>query len=190
MIAIEDKLISEDILEKEFVCNLSSCKGACCVEGDSGAPLEIDETGIIDEIAEKVLPLLTEDGVAAIRKNGAFYLDEETRKFKTQLMTGGACAFVTFDEKGITKCGIEKAHEQGLVDWKKPISCHLYPIRIKKLPDFEALNYEIWDICDAACKLGAELKVPIYQFVKEALIRKYGEEFYEILDAYAKQKEG
>lgn len=189
MIALENTLISEDLLEKQFVCDLSKCKGACCVEGDSGAPLELDEPIILEEIAESVKPFLPEEGVKALERNGAFELDEYEGKFKTTLREDGACSFVTFDEKGVAMCGIEQAWQKGAVSFRKPISCHLYPVRIKKLPDYDALNYEVWDICDPACKMGASLQVPIYRFVKDALIRKYGQEYYDMLDAYASQEE-
>lgn len=187
MIALENTLISEDLLEKQFVCDLNKCKGACCVEGDSGAPLELDEPIILEEEFDQISPYLTDAGREAIEKNDPFSLDESEGRYKTTLRPDGACAFVTFDEHGISKCGIEKAWEEGKTSFRKPISCHLYPVRIKKLPDFEALNYEVWDICAPACELGKKLEVPIYRFVKDALIRKYGGEFYEMLDAYARQ---
>ncbi|AZI32655.1 DUF3109 family protein [Kaistella carnis] len=181
MIQIDDKLISEDIFSEEFVCNLSKCKGACCVEGDVGAPLDKSETEILDRIYEQVKPYLRPEGIAAIEKQGKWEIDPRDNDFVTPMVEDKECAYVIFDEKGITKCGIEKAYEDGAVDWQKPISCHLYPIRVDEYRTFTALNYHKWDICSDACTLGRELQVPIYKFVKIPLIRKYGEEFYQTL---------
>ena len=181
MIQIDDKLISEDIFSEEFVCNLSKCKGACCVEGDIGAPLNKEETVILDRIFEQVKPYLRKEGVEAIETQGTWVIDPNDGDYVTPMVEGRECAYVIFDDKGITKCGIEKAYEDGAVDWQKPISCHLYPIRVDEYRTFTALNYHKWDICSDACTLGRELQVPIYKFVKTPLIRKYGEEFYETL---------
>lgn len=170
-------IISQDLLEKDFVCNLSACKGACCVEGDAGAPLENDEVEKLAEIYPRVKPFLREEGVKAIEKQGTSIKDWDG-EMVTPLVNGKECAYVIYDEKGITKCGIEKAYEAGEVDFKKPLSCHLYPVRITKYSRFDALNYHKWDICSPACTLGKELEVPVYKFVKDALIRKYGEEWY------------
>jgi hypothetical protein len=181
MIQIDDKLISEDLFSEEFVCNLSKCKGACCVEGDVGAPLNKDETLILERIFDQVKPYLRPEGVKAIEEQGTWVLDPSDNDYVTPMVEGKECAYVIFDEKGITKCGIEKAYEDGAVDWQKPISCHLYPIRIDEYRTFTALNYHKWEICSDACTLGRELKVPIYKFVKTPLIRKYGEEWYQTL---------
>ena len=181
MIQIDDKLISEDIFSEEFVCNLSKCKGACCVEGDVGAPLDKDETLILERIFDQVKPYLRPQGVEAIEKQGTWVLDPSDNDYVTPMVEDKECAYVIFDDRGITKCGIEKAYEDGAVDWQKPISCHLYPIRIDEYRTFTALNYHKWEICSDACTLGKELKVPIYKFVKTPLIRKYGEEFYQTL---------
>ena len=181
MIQIDDKLISEDIFSEEFVCNLSKCKGACCVEGDIGAPLNKEETVILDRIFEQVKPYLRKEGVEAIERQGTWVIDPNDGDYVTPMVEDKECAYVIFDEKGITKCGIEKAYEDGAVNWQKPISCHLYPIRVDEYRTFTALNYHKWDICSDACTLGRELQVPIYKFVKTPLIRKYGEEFYQTL---------
>lgn len=181
MIQIDNKLISEDIFSEEFVCNLSKCKGACCVEGDVGAPLDKHETEILDRIFEKVKPYLRKEGVEAIEQQGTWTIDPMDGDFVTPMVNGNECAYVIFDEKGITKCGIEKAYEDGAVDWQKPISCHLYPIRVNEYSTFTALNYHEWSICSDACTLGKELQVPVYKFLKTPLIRKYGEEFYTTL---------
>ena len=181
MIQIEDKLISEEIFSEAFVCNLSKCKGACCVEGDIGAPLEKEEAPILEAIYEKIKPYLTEEGKKAIEKQGTWVIDPNDGDFVTPMVEDKECVYVTYDEKGITKCAIEKAYEDGVIDWQKPISCHLYPIRAQKYSTFEAMNYHEWSICSDACTLGKELQVPVYQFLKTPLIRKYGEEFYTML---------
>ncbi|WP_018675882.1 DUF3109 family protein [Riemerella columbina] len=186
MIQIEDKLISEDIFNEEFVCNLSRCKGACCIEGDAGAPLDKEETDILEEIYPKIKPFLRPEGVKAIESQGTSVEDFDG-DLVTPLIDNRDCAYVIFDENGITKCGIEKAYEAGTIDWQKPISCHLYPIRITEYPSFTAFNYHEWTICSDACQLGKELKVPVYQFLKTPLIRKYGETFYTTLSEAAEE---
>ncbi len=180
MFQIGNTLISEEILSEEFVCNLSKCKGICCVEGDSGAPLNEDELPILDDIYEDIKPYLRPEGIAAIEKSGKYERDSDG-EWVTPLVNGGECAYVIFDEKGITKCGIEKAWEEGAVDYKKPISCHLYPVRLKEYKKFTAVNYHVWDICSDACALGKELKVNVVHFLKDALIRKFGQEWYDEL---------
>lgn len=189
MIQIDDKLISEDIFAEQFVCNLTRCKGACCVEGDAGAPLEKGETKILDEIFEQVKPYLRPEGVEAIEQQGTWTTDPLDGDYVTPLVEGGECAYVIFDEKGVTKCGIEKAYENGAVSWQKPISCHLYPIRVTEYSEFSALNYHEWPICSPACDLGKELQVPVYKFLKSPLTRKYGEEFYTTLEEAAEEWE-
>ena len=188
MIQIDDKLISEDLFSEEFVCNLAKCKGICCVEGDAGAPLEEDETKILDEIYPKIKSYLRPEGIQAIEEQGTYTLDFEG-DLVTPLVNNAECAYVIFDEKGYTKCAIEKAYEDGVIDWQKPISCHLYPIRITEYSNFSAINYHEWDICSDACTLGKELGVKVYQFLKKPLIRKYGEEFYQTLSEAAEEWE-
>jgi len=190
MIQIEDKIISEDILDKNFVCNLNKCKGICCVEGDSGAPLDIEETQILRDIYPKVKMYLRAEGIEAIEQQGTHIVDMDG-DLVTPLVKGQECAYVVFDESGNTKCGIEIAYKEGVIDYQKPISCHLYPIRITKYPSFDALNYDSWKICSDACVLGGELKVSVYKFLKIPLIRKYGEKFYKelsILDSKYKDQ--
>jgi hypothetical protein len=187
MLIVDSKVISPDIFKEEFVCNLNACKGACCWEGDYGAPLDVEELDVLDAIYEKVKPFLTPEGIAAIEAQGtAVYIAQE-REYATTLVDNAACAFLNYDENGIAKCGIEQAYEAGVIDYPKPISCHLYPIRAEKLSNFsfEKLEYDRWEICSAACTKGAELNVPVYKFVKGPLIRKYGEDFYEQLEAMA-----
>jgi hypothetical protein len=186
MFQISNTLISEEILEKDFVCNLSACKGACCVDGQSGAPLEDKETEILDAVFDKVKPYLRQEGVAAIEAQGTF-VKGSNGEWETPLVNNEECAYVTFNDQGIAKCGLEEAYNDGATDWKKPISCHLYPVRARKYTEFTAVNYHKWAICDPACALGEELKVPIYKFVREALIRKFGETWYNELELVAKQ---
>lgn len=193
MLIIQDKLISNDIIEQRFVCNLNACKGACCVEGDMGAPLEKDELSILDTIYEDVRPFLTASGIEAIEQQGK-WIRSKDRQYYTPLIHEGPCAYIQYADDGTALCGIELAYKAGKTDFMKPISCHLYPIRVNYLPQqsFEALNYDEWHICSAACTLGNELKVRVYEFLKEPLIRKYGLEFYKELEAaaaYMKEKE-
>ena len=182
MIQVEDKIISLDVFEKHFVCDLNACKGACCVEGDSGAPLLKEEEKILDEIYEKVKPYMRKKGITEIENQGVAVYDTDG-DLTTPLVNNCECAFVTF-ENGITKCTIEKAYLDGNTEFKKPISCHLFPIRIKEYRDFDAVNYEEIKICKPACECGSKLEVPVYAFLKEPLIRKYGEAWYkELLEA-------
>jgi hypothetical protein len=188
MLAIGNTLVSEDVIEKQFVCDLNACKGACCVKGDYGAPLEKEELPILEEIYEKVKPYLTEAGIQAIEKQGKYLLYEK-KEWVTPLIKGKECAYTIF-EKGVAKCGIEKAYYEGKIKWKKPISCHLYPIRINRhRSGVDAINYDRWNICNPACKLGASLKVPVFKFLKDSLIRKYGEDWYMELELAAEQLE-
>jgi len=185
MIVINDTIISEDLLSKQFVCNLSKCKGACCVEGDSGAPLEQEETVTLEKVYDQVKPYMEKEGIVTVEKYGKWMVDTDG-DFVTPLIDGkGRCAYVFFDENGVAKCAIEQAHAEGKIDYKKPVSCHLYPVRIKKYKDYDAVNYDRWDICAPACSLGKELAVPVFRFVKNALIRKYGEDWYNQLEGAA-----
>lgn len=185
MLIIDNAIISNEVIEEQFVCNLTACKGACCVEGDTGATLQDEELAILDQIYPIVAPYLTPEGRTAIEQQGRYVFDHEVGN-TTPLINGAACAYVIFDDMGIAKCDIQKAFEEGAVNFPKPISCHLYPIRIKKFNNqYEAVNYERWNICKPACRLGKQLKVPVYAFLKEPLIRKYGEAFYQQLEAAA-----
>jgi hypothetical protein len=185
MIEVKNTLVHEDIVSENFVCNLNKCKGICCIEGDSGAPLERSELAILDEIYPSVKPYMTEKGIAVIEEFGTSVKDFEGDYTTPCVDTNKECAYVIM-ENGINKCSIEKAYEDGKIAWKKPISCHLYPIRITNYPEFEVLHYDRWNICSPACSFGNELKVPVYQFLKEPLIRKYGAEWYNELVEKAK----
>jgi len=188
VIEIEGKLISLDIFQKQFVCDLSKCKGACCVEGDDGAPLTEEEVHWIEEDLDSIKPYMRKEGVEAVDRDGVYYMDADDEPVTT-LVNGGECAFVRFDEQGIAKCTIEEAFEDGKSQFKKPISCHLYPIRVSQLKKYEALNYNIWHLCDPACALGKELKVKTYKFLKEPIIRKWGEDFFNELKLVDSQLE-
>jgi hypothetical protein len=188
MMKVGEILVSDDIREREFVCNLDKCKGACCVEGDYGAPLDEDELQILEDIYPKVKPYLSADGIREIEKQGTHTTDCDG-DLVTPVIGGRECVYAIYDKKGILKCGIEEAYNDGKVTWKKPISCHLYPIRITKKKEFEALNYHKWHICSPACALGKELQVPVYQFLKVPLVRKYGEAWYDDLLAAVKEAE-
>jgi hypothetical protein len=192
MFVVQGKLIAEDVVKEAFVCDLHACKGACCWEGDYGAPLEKEELEVLESIQDVLQPYLSDKGKAAIKAQGAYVYEDEAEEYATPLVDNGPCAYMVYDKAGIAKCGIEQAWKDGKIDFKKPISCHLYPIRIRTndLVEFESLNYDRWEICSAACTLGQQLQMPVYRFLKDALIRKYGESFYEELEALAKSQTG
>jgi hypothetical protein len=187
MILIDNVLISDELVKEFFVCHLDKCKGACCWEGDFGAPLEPEEIEILDKIYTQIKSLLPQKNQKLIDEVGLTSYYAEPKYYGTSLMPNGACSFMIYDDKGIAKCSIEHAHEMGLIEQKKPISCHLYPVRAthNKESGFQALNYDRWDICAAACALGAKEKIPVYTFVKDAIIRKYGKDFYDQLEQVA-----
>ena len=187
MIAIDNVLISDEIVQEHFVCDLNVCKGGCCVDGDAGAPLSKEELKKIDEVYEGVLPYLTEESKGELQRQGRYVHNKEFG-WVTPTIASKVCVYGIKDKNGIVKCGIEQAYNDGKVAWKKPISCHLFPIRIQqsKNKQTDYVNYEPReDLCSAACKLGEKLKVPVYVFLKDALTRKYGTEFYETLEATA-----
>ncbi len=185
MFQLGKTIVSEEIIEQDFVCNLNACRGACCIDGEAGAPLEDEETEILVELYAKVKPFLRPEGVAVIEEQGAFVKGEDG-EWETPLIGGKECAYAIFEDNGTAKCGLEEAYEKGATSWKKPISCHLYPVRVKEYTALTAVNYHKWEICDPACALGKELQVPVYQFVKEALIRKFGSAWYAELEEVAK----
>lgn len=186
LVQIDDKILSTDLFERKFVCDLNACKGACCIEGDAGAPLTMEEVDILEEILEDVKPYMRPEGIAAVEETGVFYMDM-TNEPATTLVNNAECAFVYFDEQNTAKCAIEKAWLEGKVSWKKPISCHLYPIRVNTIGDSVALNYEEWTICKPACACGEKLDVPVYRFLKEPIIRAFGEEFFQDLEQIDKE---
>ena len=157
MLQVGNVIVSFDVLKEEFLCDLSACRGACCIEGDAGAPLELDEQGVA-------------------------YVDPEG-DLVTSIVGGKDCVFTCYDEKGCCHCAIEKACREGKTDFLKPVSCHLYPIRVKDFGTFKGVNYNRWDVCKAAVLLGRKENLPVYKFLKEPLIRKFGAEWYEELEA-------
>lgn len=181
MLQIQKTLVSLDLLEKRFVCDLQKCKGACCVEGDAGAPLLEEELEVVEKMYEKVKPFMRKEGIAAIEKQGRHIIDDEGEPV-TPLVKGKECAYVVFEKNGSTRCAFELAYNAGKTDFKKPVSCHLYPVRIAKYNEFEAVNFQSWEICKPACICGEKLNVKVYRFVKEALIRRYGEAWFEELE--------
>jgi hypothetical protein len=181
VIEIDKTLVSEILFERKFLCDLDACKGACCVEGDSGAPLENSEVEYLKDNIEKILPFLRKEGVDEIKKLGTSVIDLENDQV-TPLINNLECAYTIFDEKGIAKCGIEKAHEAGAIEFIKPMSCHLYPIRVSKVGNYEALNYSKWEVCDPACKLGEAKGLKVYRFLETALVRKYGRDYFNVLE--------
>ncbi len=190
MIVIDEILISDEILEQKFHCNLESCKGSCCVEGEFGAPLEEKEIAILNDIYPNIKHLLSKEAIDKIEAVGVSQEFKKDKSFQgTALLDDGKCVFANEDALGIMRCMIEKAHFEGIIRFKKPISCHLYPIRVSENEEIDlfSVNYDEWDICAAACSLGEQKKLPLYQFVKDALIRKFGQNFYDKLDGYYQQ---
>lgn len=185
---IDKKIIASDILEEAFHCDLSKCHGACCVAGDAGAPLEKEETKILEEIYPIIKDGLRPEGRKAIEEQGT-WIPDDTDDYATPLINNNECAYVIFDGK-TALCGIEKAHREGKIDFPKPVSCHLYPIRVKKYRSgYYGVNYDRWDICSPACSLGQSLKIRVYEFAKDAIIRKFGEDFYQELKVVADEWE-
>lgn len=186
MIIIENKIISDDVVEAQFVCDLTKCKGGCCEEGDAGAPLTEAELDEVNNSYEIIKPYMTADAIEQVEKKGRYQYDDEFGWVTPTLPSDNEiCVYAYRENNGLIKCAFEQAYNDGKIKWKKPISCHLYPIIAYqgKHGDYERLNYEPRKkLCSPACKLGEKLKVPVYQFLKEPLIRKYGEEFYEVLE--------
>ncbi len=181
MIVIDNTIISDDIKEAFFVCDLQKCKGGCCVEGDLGAPLDDEELKIMDDVFPLVEPYLSESGKQAIREQGAYIKDHEG-DYSTPTVEGKECAYAIYDKHGILKCSIEQACNDGVTNFRKPISCHLYPLRITSYDQYDAINYDQWHICSPACKLGEATQTPLYKFLKIPLIRKYGLKWFQSLE--------
>ncbi len=184
LIEVGPHLVSTQLFERKFICDLNACKGACCVQGDSGAPLTLEEIDLLEDQFKKIEPFIREEGRQALQKSGVFYIDEDNEPVTT-LVNGEECAFVHFDESGITKCAIETAYREGKINFNKPQSCHLYPIRVKQLHERQVLNYEEWDICVPACACGEQLNVPVYKFLQAPIKRVFGEAFYDDLTRIA-----
>ena len=183
MLQIGEMLISLDVIERKFCCDVSKCKGVCCVEGDSGAPLTVEEIDILEDELQAIKPYMRQEGIEEVEKQGAWVIDIENDKV-TPLINKKECAYVVFEE-GIAKCAIENAYNDGAVTFKKPLSCHLYPVRTKKYASFEAVNYDEWHICKDAIKLGKKNGLYVYQFLEAPLIRAYGADWYKELSVAA-----
>lgn len=186
MLILGKTLVSEEILQNKFACQIQHCKGACCIEGDYGAPLENEEIDFIDKNLPFYMPYISEESKEIIEQKG-FYERDSDGDWVTRCRPTGECVFANYSNDGALYCTIEKAFLDGNSSFQKPISCHLYPIRAKPYGEYLALNYHHWDICSEACKAGAELSIPVHRFLKSALIRKMGNEWYEELDAYYSQ---
>lgn len=188
MIQIDDAIVTMDLLEEKFLCDLSACKGECCVEGESGAPLENEEVKIIEDLLPIVWDDLSPAAKEVITEQGVAYKDYDG-DMVTSIVNGKDCVFTYYDEEGICKCAIEKAYREGKVDFYKPISCHLYPIRLEKYREFTAVNYHRWRVCKAAVLLGEKKGLPVFKFLKEPLIRRFGEAWYNELELVADELE-
>ena len=180
MLQIQNALVSLDVIEKFFVCNLDKCLGECCIEGDAGAPITEQEYAQLKEILPEVYADLLPAARQRIDEAGVAYVDEEG-DLVTQIVEGRNCVFTCYGEGGMCMCAIEKAYREGRIDFYKPISCHLYPLRLTDYPSFTAVNYHSWNICKAAEVLGRAKGVRVYQFLKEPLIRRFGKEWYDEL---------
>ncbi len=187
MLVIQDVLVSDDLVEENFMCDLNACKGACCTEGDYGAPVEQSEMETIRMYMDIIAANLPEKSRQYLSTQDGFTYNKKPGIWGTSCHEDGACVFLTTNELGISVCGIEKTWYEGKITFQKPISCHLYPVRVStnEISGFEAWNYDVWEICSAACTKGNKEKMPLYRFVKDAIIRKKGTEFYEELDAAA-----
>lgn len=192
MLQIGDVLVSLDVVERHFVCNLDACRGACCIEGDAGAPITEEEYRQLQELLPQLLDDLTPAAREVIARQGVAYVDEEG-DLVTSIVGGKDCVFTCYGENGRCMCAIEKAFREGRTAFYKPLSCHLYPIRITRYPAFTAVNYHRWKICKAAEVLGRKEGVRVYRFLREPLIRCFGEAWYDELahtaEIYLQQKE-
>jgi hypothetical protein len=179
MILHEKTILSDDIRFVYFSCDLAKCKGACCIEGDAGAPLEEEEISLLEDYIDDIKPYMVQEAIREVELLGVFDYDAEG-KFVTPLVNGRECVFVYFDS-GIARCAIELAYQEKKIPFAKPISCHLYPIRIKTTSVNDLLNYHKWPICQQALIKGYNEKTPLYRFLEGALIRRYGRTWYNKL---------
>lgn len=178
MIQIQNTILTDDIFEEKFICDLCKCKGQCCVDGESGAPLTQQERDDIQRILPEIWDYLSPKAQELIEKQGISYIDYDG-ELVTSIINGEECVFTFFDADGVCKCVIDDAYREGRIDVQKPISCHLYPIRLHEYEDFTAVNYHRWSVCKSAVRLGKKEGVTIYQFLKEPLIRRFGDAWYE-----------
>lgn len=180
MLIVQDCIISEDIADQCFCCDLAKCKGQCCVEGDCGAPLLESEIPILEHILPVVEPYMTKEGLEVVHRDGVSALDN-TAEPCTPLVNNRECAYVAWGNDGTAFCAIEQAFRDGKIDWPKPISCHLYPLRIDEYGEFKSVNYHRWDVCRCAVTKGRECGVPLYKYLREPLIRRFGQDWYDEL---------
>lgn len=190
MIFIESVMVDEGVLEADFHCNIKKCKGACCVEGDFGAPLEQSELEVVESIGEQIKQMLPQESKEIISGSSSVHYFSKEKMWGTALRSDGSCVFAIKDSVGIVHCGMEQAYYQGKTTFKKPVSCELYPIRVEHNEEngLTTLLYDQWDICQPACTYGERRSVKVFEFLERALIRKFGEEFYRRLKAYAQQR--
>lgn len=188
MVQIGDVVVSLDVFKEKFLCDLQACKGACCIEGDAGAPVELDEVEKLEEVLPLIWNELSSEARTVIDKQGVVYVDQEG-DLVTSIVNGKDCVFTCYDENGCCYCAIEKAFREGKTGFLKPVSCHLYPIRVKDFGSFKGVNYNRWDVCKAAVLLGEKEGLPVYKFLKEPLIRKFGKEWYEELEIAVEELE-
>lgn len=177
MIIINNTIVSEDFIQARFICDLPRCKGDCCVSGDAGAPLEDSEIGLLEDDLEQIKPFMTEAGWRVIEENGVYDYDD-LGNLVTPLVNDRECAFAGFHENGVSFCSIEKAWLEGKTEFRKPVSCHLYPVRLQNKDGFMHINYHQWSICVPAKRKGEKAGLPLYKFLKEALVRRFGEDWY------------
>jgi hypothetical protein len=181
MIQIDDVVVSMDVLREKFVCDLDACKGECCIEGDAGAPVELEEVAKLEEVLPEVWNDLSPEAQEIINRQGVVYTDCDG-DLVTSIVNGKDCVFTCYDERGYCYCAIEKAYREGRVNFYKPVSCHLYPIRVGNYGPYKAVNYHRWNVCKAAILLGQKADVPVYKFLREPLIRKFGADWYKELE--------
>lgn len=182
MIEIDDKIVSADLLRECFACDIAACKGICCVEGNAGAPLEIEEVATLEAQYETYKPYMTPEGIAAVERQGFMVVDDEG-DYTTPLVGDAECAY-SYTENGVTLCAVERAFREGRCSFRKPISCHLYPIRVVRFSNGTlGLNYHRWEVCRPAVECGRRLGIPVYKALREPIVRRFGEEFYRALEA-------
>jgi hypothetical protein len=184
MIEIKDTVVTLDLFREQFCCDLGACKGACCIEGDAGAPVKLEEVAQLEEAAEIVWDELSPKAQEVIKAQGVVYTDQDG-DIVTSIVDNKDCVFTCYDDNGCCYCAIDKAFREGRCKFQKPISCHLYPIRLSRMGSYTAVNYHRWDVCKAATLLGKKLNLPVYKFLKEPLIKAFGQEWWDECDVVA-----
>lgn len=189
MLQIKDKVIAFSLLQEKFVCDLEKCKGACCVHGDAGAPLLQEEISVLSEIYPVIRPYMRSESINAVNIQGTHVFDEDDGEPVTPLLNDKECVYAVFEE-GVARCAIEQAWSDGKISFRKPVSCHLYPIRVKEYDNFTAVNYDRWPICKPAIARGKKLNVPVFYFCRDSVIRRFGESFFRELEIAAESFNG